>query len=142
MASWRSLLLGDRGAAEDITQDALVEVYRRWVTFQTRAHAATYARTCVVNSARDALRRRSVALRAQHRLIARERSAEPGVQHHLVIQALRKLPDRQREVVVLRYWLDLPEADIATTLGISPGTVKSTASRAMTTLRQHLEDTK
>jgi len=97
----------------------------------------------VVNAARSALRRRGTVRRhlrnadvddvqgADHALIV---SAE----HAAVLAALRQLPQRQREVLVLRYWADLTEAEIAATLGIRPGTVKSTASRALTALENKL----
>lgn len=131
------LLTGDRGAAEDIAQDALVAVYRRWDRFETPGDALAYARVTVVNATRNVHRHRGVVARTMLRIAGREATGDHAghvVDRDLVGSAIAALPTRQREVVVLRYWLDLSEAEIARILQISPGTVKSAASRALHTL--------
>lgn len=127
------LLIGERQAAEDVVQDVLTEMYKRWPTLHT--NPLGYARTAVVNGVRSVQRRRAVAARLMPKLFGRSDSSELSPDRIWVHQAVQRLPQRQREVVVLRYWLDLSEADIAATLGISPGTVKSNASRALASLQ-------
>lgn len=136
------LLVDDRSAAEDVVQDAFVAVYRR--PPRDNAAAVAYLRTTVLNGARGVLRRRGVARRSLPGLYSRPPDDGPddlldaaGDQRD-VIEALRALPNRQREVLVLRYWLQLSEAEIARTLGVSPGTVKSTASRGLDALESAL----
>jgi len=138
-------LTSDRGLADEIVQDAFVALHRHWDRLKNKGAAVGYLRTSVVNGARSAHRRRLVAWRHQR---AAEPEAAPAAdagmllqeEHRLVVQALRRLPRRQREVLVLRYWSELSEADIADTLGISRGTVKSTASRALRSLEKLLKD--
>jgi len=135
------LLLRDQGLAEDVVQDAYVAVHGRWDRIDP-AKAPAYLRQTVVNRSRSALRHRSVVGRhrpeplpdgapADHRVLETERRTR-------VLDALAELPTRQREVLVLRHYLDLSEADIAATLGISRGAVKSHASRAAAALRARL----
>jgi RNA polymerase sigma-70 factor (sigma-E family) len=136
------LLVDDRAAAEDVVQDAFLALQRRWHAVDPLA-AAGYLRTSVVNGARSVLRRRGVARR---HLRAAEPDEGPAAdlallldeEHRQVVQALRTLPRRQREVLVLRYWSELSETEIATTLGIARGTVKSSASRGLSALEQRL----
>lgn len=136
------LLVDDLPTAEDVVQDAFSGMVRAWGGLQDADAARAYLRTCVVNGARSVLRRRRTA----RAYVPPLQPAQPGAdesavlaeEHREAIMALGKLPDRQREVLVLRYWLDLSEADIATTLGISPGTVKSSASRGLAALRAAL----
>jgi RNA polymerase sigma factor (sigma-70 family) len=102
-----------------------------------------YLHRSVVNAARSMLRRRGIARR---HLGSAEMATVPGADHAVLVSAehaavmaaLRRLPQRQREVLVLRYWSGLPEAEIAAVLGIRPGTVKSAASRALTALESTL----
>ena len=135
------LLLRDQGLAEDVVQDAYVAVHGRWDRIDP-AKAPAYLRQTVVNRSRSALRHRTVVGRhrpdplpdgapADHRVLETERRTR-------VLDALAELPTRQREVLVLRHYLDLSEADIAATLGISRGAVKSHASRAAAALRARL----
>lgn len=138
-----ALLLGDAGRAEEVVQDSFVAIYRR---LRRRGdeldNAPAYLRQTVVNRSRSVLRHRSVV--ARHPPSAP--LSEPGADHDLlrglrrraVLDALALLPRRQREVLALRYYLDLSEAEIATTLGISTGAVKSHASRGAVALRRHL----
>jgi RNA polymerase sigma-70 factor (sigma-E family) len=117
--------------AEEVVQDAFAAVYLRWSRLD---NPGAYLRVSVLNGARKQLRRRRVARRAA---MAEPEAGELGFNH--VLDAVRRLPSRQRAVVVLRYELQLSEADIAHTLGIPAGTVKSTLSRALARLRQEVE---
>lgn len=127
------LLVDDRETAEDVVQDAFVALHRRWRLAGAPEAPMGYLRTSVVNGSRSVLRRRRTA-RAYRwpdatNAGAADAAALDAEAHREVLAALRRLPRRQREVIVLRYWAELPEAEIAATLGISVGAVKSTASR-------------
>ena len=139
------LLLHDEQDAEEVVQDAFVAVHRRWGRLRDEAAATAYLRRCVVNGARSALRRRGVRERYAASLAGAERARravrspddvvtdrETGDE---VIAALTALPSRQREVLVLRYYLDLDVAETAAALGISTGSVKTHAHRGLTALR-------
>jgi RNA polymerase sigma-70 factor (sigma-E family) len=138
------LLLRDQAAAEDVVQDAFCELHRRWPKLRDHEKAAGYLRTSVVNRSRSVHRRRLVA--ARHTPGAPEDA--PGADVALtsaerrgaVLAALAALPERQREVLALRYYLDLSEQQIAEMLGISRGSVKTHASRAAAALRASLEE--
>ena len=140
-----ALLLRDTAVAEEVVQDAFVAMHGAWRRLQDPDRALAYLRQSVVNGARSSLRRREVAIRHAPRPSPDEASAEHGamvaLEHAEVLAALRTLPVRQREVLVLRYYVDLSEADIADALGISRGAVKSHASRGMAALRTTLEAT-
>jgi RNA polymerase sigma-70 factor (sigma-E family) len=135
------LLLGDVGRAEEVVQDSFVAVYRRWEQLG-QADLPAYLRQTVVNRSRSTLRHLAVV--AKHKPEAPV--DEPGADHAVlrrarrreVVDAMQRLPRRQREVLALRYYLDLSEREIAETLGISPGAVKSHASRGADALRRHL----
>lgn len=151
-AHWRTLvrlahlLVRDAGLAEEIVQDAFVAMHGAWSRLRDPGNALAYLRATVVNRSRSALRHRQV-VRAHAVRHADERVA-PGAdeatlaadRRAVVLDALEALPQRQREVLVLRYYLDLSEADIARTLGISQGAVKSHASRGSAALRRSLAD--
>ena len=136
------VLCGDRGWAEDATQEALTRLYLRWGRI---ADPLPYARRCVVNATNDHGRRSG--RRQRRELLAAQ--LEPPELAALVddqiadrdrlIRALRRLPHGQRAVIVLRYWHQLPESEIARILGNSVGTVKSQASRALGRLRAEFE---
>ncbi len=139
------LLLGDVGRAEEVVQDSFVAVHRRMHRsgdVEVVANAPAYLRQTVVNRSRSVLRHLKVV--SQHSTEAP--TAAPGadddllhgVRRRLVIDALARLPRRQREVLVLRHYLDLSEKEIAETLRISPGAVKSHASRGAAALRRNL----
>lgn len=134
------LLVRDQGQAEEIVQDALVAVHQRWDRLDPD-RASAYLRQAVVNRSRSALRHRSVVQRFLERQPApadhpgADEAALVDDERREVLAALARLPRRQREVLVLRYYLDLSEADIAETLGISRGAVKSHASRGAAALR-------
>ncbi|MGY2874302.1 RNA polymerase sigma-70 factor (sigma-E family) [Marmoricola sp. URHA0025 HA25] len=135
------LLLRDQGLAEDVVQDAYVAVHGRWHRIDP-AKAPAYLRQTVVNRSRSALRHRTVVARHQPDPLPDGAPADEAVlrteRRSTVLDALAALPTRQREVLVLRHYLDLSEADIAATLGISRGAVKSHASRAAAALRARL----
>jgi RNA polymerase sigma-70 factor (sigma-E family) len=139
------VMLGDRPAAEDVVQDAFCGLYRRFGSLGQPERALQYVRSSVLNGCRTELRSRQ--RRARRHLLApaatvpsAEYDAIVGEEHHQLLSALRRLPDRQREVLVLRYFLDLAEPEIARSMGISPGTVKSTKSRALDALARLLGD--
>jgi RNA polymerase sigma-70 factor (sigma-E family) len=131
------VMLGDRAAAEDVVQEAFCGLYRRWHALSDPGNALSYLRSSVINGCRSALRRR-VRRPAGLAGDRPEESAESAVliseEHRQVLAAIRALPPRQREALVLRYYLDLDEAEIARSMRISRGTVKSTTSRALTAL--------
>jgi RNA polymerase sigma-70 factor (sigma-E family) len=140
------LLLGDRPSAEDVVQDVFARLCVRDL-LPAGDGAVAYVRAAVLNRCRSTLRRRALARRvgrasefpgrdatqrsAEHEAIQAEERPE-------VLAALGRLPRRRREVLVLRYWLGLPEAEIAQVLGIRPGTVKSTAARGLAALARDL----
>jgi RNA polymerase sigma-70 factor (sigma-E family) len=138
-----ALLLRDVGAAEEVVQDAFVAMHGAWRRLRDPDRALSYLRQSVVNRSRSALRHRTVEARHQPRPMPDQPSAEYGalaaLEHQAVMDALRRLPARQREALVLRYYLDLSEAEIAATMQVSRGAVKSHTSRGMSALRQLLE---
>lgn len=135
------LLLGDLPAAEDVVQEAFIRVHgalrRRRVD-----DPVAYLRQTVVNLSRSDLRRQLVARRHASKLMPDAASAEDeaflAVARQEVIRALRSIPARQREAVVLRYWADLPEASVARLMGISVGAVKGYISRGLARLGELL----
>ena len=143
-----SLLLGSRPAAEDVVQDVFTRLVAR-DRLPGGDAALPYARAAVVNGCRSALRRRSLSLRAGARQEAStlevahgsaEDEALKAEERRAVLLALGSLPRRRREVLVLRYWLGLTESEIASMLGISVGTVKSTAARGLAAVARQLGD--
>jgi RNA polymerase sigma-70 factor (sigma-E family) len=138
-----ALLLDDIGTSEEVVQDAYVKMHGSWRRIRDPDAAIGYLRTTVVNLARSRLRRRLVAQKHAPKPMPDAPSAEHGAMEQLerdrVIRALRQLPARQRETLVLRYYADMSEAQIAEMMGISPGAVKSHASRGMAALRTCLE---
>ena len=134
-----TMLLRDQGRAEEIVQDAYVSLHGRWGRLRDPDKALAYLRTSVMNGARSSLRRRSVAARHETASPGPAASAETVVleseQRRELLAAIDGLPDRQREVLLLRYFLDLSEADIAQTLRISRGAVKTHSSRGIAALR-------
>ncbi len=134
------LLLDERGAGEEVVQEAFVRVYRAWPRVE---QPLTYLRSTVVNLSRSQLRRRLVVRRRIEPVAAPSMSPEEHAvlldDHREVLDAMRRLPRRQHECLVLRYYLDLSEAEIASTLGISNGSVKSHSSRGLAALARHLE---
>lgn len=139
------LLVDDRESAEDVVQEAFAGLHRRWATLASDAVAVAYLRTSVVNGARSMLRRRRTSRRfTPHPLDwttadAADASVLLAEEHREVLAALKRLPARQREVIVLRYWSELTEPQIAEALGISVGSVKSAASRGRDAIAAILE---
>lgn len=137
------LLVDDIASAEDVVHDSFLSLHRNAANLRDPDAALGYLRTSVVNGCRSLLRRRGTVR-------AHMKAADPEVgppadlevlvadEHREVLEAVRRLPERQQEVMVLRYWSNLSEAAIAEALGISRGAVKSHASRAMHTLGQLL----
>ncbi|HEX7161010.1 MAG TPA: sigma-70 family RNA polymerase sigma factor [Trebonia sp.] len=123
------IMLGDQQAAEDVVQDAFLGLYRRWHALRSTDRAQAYVRSAVFNGCRSVLRQR-----ARHRQFVLagpdSESVEAGVllseEHEAVLAALRRLPDRQREAVALRYCLDMPPGEVATAMGISLVAVRGT----------------
>ncbi|HUD18386.1 MAG TPA: SigE family RNA polymerase sigma factor [Acidimicrobiales bacterium] len=139
-----SLLLGDPAEAEEVVQEAFLKTYARWWRLRHPERAQWYLRAAVVNGCRSKGRRRvsedrgNRTLWATDGVVAAEAVGERTGEALAVVAAVRALPDRQREAVVLRYYEDLSEADIAQALGCSVGTVKSQLSKARATLARHL----
>jgi RNA polymerase sigma-70 factor (sigma-E family) len=139
-----ALLVDEPAAAEDVVQEAFVRLHRSWPTLRDPAAAPAWLRSTVLNLARSGLRRRLVARRLPHVPHADTASAETRALEHddrrAVLAALRVLPRRQHEVLVLRYFADHSEQEIADLLHISPGSVKTHAHRGLAALRDALED--
>jgi RNA polymerase sigma-70 factor (sigma-E family) len=140
-----SLLLDDVPSSEEVVQDAFVRVHMAWDRITEPSRRLAYLRSAVLNGARSRMRRRQVRRRLEpvpDRLTAESAEAAALVteDHREVLAALRGLPDRQRECLALRYYLDLSEADIAATLGISTGSVKTHTHRGMAALEKALEE--
>lgn len=138
------LLVDEAATAEDVVQEAFAGLHRNWRKLRDEAAAIGYLRTAVVNGSRSVLRRRKTAREyvPPHAVTARsaESLAMLSTEHQAVVTALGVLPPRQREVLVLRYYGGLSEAEIAEAAGISKGTVKSTASRALEALQRAMAD--
>jgi RNA polymerase sigma-70 factor (sigma-E family) len=134
------LLVDEPATAEDVVQEAFTALHRNWRNLRDAAAAVGYLRTSVVNGSRSVLRRRKTAREYTPPHVANARSAESmamlTAEHQSVVKALSQLPPRQREVLVLRYYGNLTETEIADATGISKGTVKSTASRALEALQK------
>jgi RNA polymerase sigma-70 factor (sigma-E family) len=140
------VMTGDRPTAEDLVQDAFLGLHRRWDTLVDPAKALSYVRSCVLNGCREVHR---VKYRnARFRLDPPEdiESAEDiailGEANRAVLAAIRRLPARQREAVVLRYYLDMSEDQAARAMGVARGTVKSATSRGLAALARMLEEAK
>jgi RNA polymerase sigma-70 factor (sigma-E family) len=137
------LLVDEAPTAEDVVQEAFTGLHRHWSGLRDEAAALGYLRTAVVNGSRSVLRRRKTARGYVPPHQANARSAESlamlTTEHQAVVVALGQLPPRQREVLVLRYYGGMSEAEIAAATGVSRGTVKSSASRALDALQRILE---
>ena len=141
-----AVMLGSRAAAEDAVHDAFCGLFLRWNRLAEPQNALAYVRSSVLNRCRSELRRQ---IRLERRADRNHRPLDPespeqaailGEEHRDVLAALSQLPHRQREALVLRYFMDLPEAEIAAAMGITPGTVKSTTSRALAALSRLLKE--
>ena len=137
------LLVDDLPTAEDVVQDAFTSLYRRWPWIRDHGAALSYLQASVANGARSSLRRRRTVRTTVLDRPPDMPSAESAVvvqdDHRRLVDALTQLPARQRQVLVLRYYLDQSEAEIAATLSISRGSVKQHASRGLAALSGRLE---
>ena len=135
MVHLATLLTGSPAVAEELVQDAFVAVTKQWNHLK---RPGAYLRTSVVNGCTSALRRRAVENRYRESVPS---ESDYGIPEQLIElrDALARLSDRQRVVVVLRYFADMPDTEIADTLGVRPATVRSLAHRAMAVLRKELE---
>jgi RNA polymerase sigma-70 factor (sigma-E family) len=140
-----TLLTRDASVAEELVQDAFVSLHRRWHALADPAAAHGYLRTTVINNARSTLRHRGVEERYRQpgppEPAGPEERAVQATEDARVMAALRTLSRRQQEVLVLRYYADLSEQDIARTLGLTKGAVKSHAHRGLAALKAALERT-
>jgi RNA polymerase sigma-70 factor (sigma-E family) len=138
------LLTGDRATAEDVVQDAFLGLHRHWDRVRDPHQVMTYLRTSVVNGARSRHRRHAVARRLRPDPPGLVQSAESSAlareDRRELLRAVEALPRRQREVLALKYFLDLGEQEIAQILSISRGAVASTASRALASLGRRLRE--
>jgi RNA polymerase sigma-70 factor (sigma-E family) len=138
-----ALLVRDTPTAEEVVQDSFVAMSGGWQRLRDTEKALAYLRQAVVNRSRSVLRHRTVVDKNLQKAPPDMPSAEHGalvlLERSAVVAALRGLPDRQREALVLRYYADLSEAEIATAMGISRGAVKSHTARGMSALRAALE---
>ena len=133
-------LTSDRTEAEDLLQAALAKTFLAWDRIEDRAAVDGYVRRAMVNTQISWWRRRKLEVYPTDRLPDRPVDDHAGRSEtrDAVTRALLKLPERQRLAVMLRYYEDMSEREIAEALGVSVGTVKSTVSRAMTKLREFL----
>ncbi|MES9604982.1 SigE family RNA polymerase sigma factor [Actinomadura sp. NPDC000929] len=137
------VMVGDRPTAEDVVQHSFLGLYQRWGRLKDPGKALTYLRSSVLNNCRSVLRRRGrrplgaqdpPAASAESRVLGREQGRE-------ILDALRRLPHRQRETLVLRFVLDLSEEETAQIMRVSRGTVRSNTSRGRTALERMLGET-
>jgi RNA polymerase sigma-70 factor (sigma-E family) len=143
------VLVGAQESAEDVVQDAFAALSRHWRSLRDKDAAPAWLQTAVLNAARGHLRRRSMARRVLAVTPSGRAEPEQGASaevaaleaddHRRVVDELRRLPTRQREVLVLRYLGGLSEAEIADRLGISTGSVKRHAARALARLATQME---
>jgi RNA polymerase sigma-70 factor (sigma-E family) len=140
------IMVGDRPTAEDIVQDAFCGLHRRWDKLRDRTKALSYVRSAVLNGCRTEFRRTRTALGSAAKQIqeyeahlppawSAESAALATEERRGVLHALLKLPPRQREALLLRYYLELSEAEVASAMRISRGTAKSTVARGLAALR-------
>jgi RNA polymerase sigma-70 factor (sigma-E family) len=142
------IMLGNRTAAEDVVQEAFCSLYRRWEYLTSKDRALGYVRSCVLNGCRSARRKgrvgETVLPQEPHAALPVAISAEAAVlsgeERREVVRALRQLTGRQREVLVLRYYLELPDDQIARDLGLGLSTIRSTRHRALAALARLLRE--
>lgn len=139
-----AMLLDDAHAAEDVVQDAYLRVAARPVRLRDPQKALAYLRQTVVNLSRNAIRRRALVRRHAATDLpdaaSAEESAIESFERQAIVLALRRLPRRHRETLVLRYYLELSVDETARTLGISTGAVKAYTSRGFQQLRDLITD--
>jgi RNA polymerase sigma factor (sigma-70 family) len=139
------IMLGDKQSAEDVVQDAFLGLYRNWARLTHEAMALPYLKASVLNGCKSVLRWRRIRVnRAVHE--PPTASAESAVladeEQQSVLIAVRHLPARQREALILRFYLHEPEAEVARVMNISPSTVRSTTYRALIALHRMLGESR
>lgn len=135
------VMLGDKAAAEDVVQEAFCGLYRRWQYLADPGKALPYLRASVLNGCRSVQRRTRREARAP--VWTPRIAADPALtseERSVLIDAMRQLPDRQREALVLRFYLDMSDPQIASEMGISQGTVRSTVHRGLAALGVALKE--
>lgn len=140
------IMLGSRASAEDVVHDAFCGLYRRWEQLESKDKALAYVRSSVLNGCRTVLRGSSArACGPAEAHTANVPSAEAmaliSEERREVVRALWRLPERQREVLVLCYYLELPDDQIARDLGLAMSSVRSARRRALTALERSLRGT-
>jgi RNA polymerase sigma-70 factor (sigma-E family) len=138
------MLVGDQSTAEDVVQEAFLALYRGWHRLREPGNVVGYLRTAVLNGCRSVQRSRG---RARLRRVphdppvwSAEAAAMEGEDRRAMLAAVARLPQRQREVLALRYYLELGEHETAAILGVSRGTVSSTAVRALRALAHQMRE--
>jgi RNA polymerase sigma-70 factor (sigma-E family) len=137
------VMVGDLATAEDVVQDAFERLHRRWHRLAEPDRALAYVRSSVLNGCRSVHRRAAVARKHAPRLAAASEAQDSdtaliAADRGQLVAALRALPRRQREVLVLRYYVDLDVAEIGEILRLAPSAVRSTCSRALAALARTL----
>jgi RNA polymerase sigma-70 factor (sigma-E family) len=137
------VMVGDQETAEDVVQDAFERLYHGWNRLREPSSALAYARSSVINGCRSAMRRSAVARKHAPKLAGTSGTGVAGTgsaddDHADLADALQLLPQRQREVLVLRYYADLDVAEVAATLRIAPSAVRSTCTRGLAALARVL----
>jgi RNA polymerase sigma-70 factor (sigma-E family) len=137
-------MIGDQPTAEDVVQDAFLGLYRRWSALHDVDNALGYLRSSVLNGCRSfhrlKYRRQAIRLDPPEDADSAEAEALLGEAHQEILAALRRLPDRQREAVVLRYYLEMTEGETAKAMGVTLGTVKSSTFRGLAALSRILKE--
>jgi RNA polymerase sigma-70 factor (sigma-E family) len=137
------VMLGDRPAAEDVVQEAFLGLYQRWSKLRDTASAPDYLRASVLNGCRMVLRssaRRDDRIASELPWESAEATALVSEEYRHLLRGIQALPPRQREALVLRYYLDLSEEETARSMGVRRGTVKSATSRALAALGQRMQE--
>jgi RNA polymerase sigma-70 factor (sigma-E family) len=140
------VMLGDRSSAEDVVQEAFCSLYRRWDRLAQADSALYYVRSAVLNGCRSVLRSRGRAERRsavtyELATVSAEAVVLSAEEREEVIRAVGRLPYRQREALVLRFYLDLSDEQIARVMGIRQSTVRSTVHRGLEALSRALKET-
>ena len=138
------LMTGDQPTAEDVVQDAFLGLYRRWSALHDADKALGYLRSSVLNGCRSVhrvrFRRQGITLDAPPDSMSAEDIAVLGEANREVLAGIRRLPGRQRETLLCRFYLEMSEEETARAMGVSRGTVKSATSRAIAALGRMLKE--
>jgi RNA polymerase sigma-70 factor (sigma-E family) len=137
------VMLGDRPAAEDVVQEAFLGLYQRWGKLRDTGSAPGYLRASVLNGCRMVLRsgtRRDDHAAGEVAWESAEATALVSEEYRQLLRGIQALPPRQREALVLRYYLDLSEEETARSMGVRRGTVKSSTSRALAALGKRMQE--